>query len=157
MRVREMLGVYATGAGRARTEGEALDLGRLGASPQLVQPLAARGVPHAHERPALGGGSEARAVDVEREARESRLVGGDEGGACDVEQLDADVALLQPRARQHAVGRVGAERAEATRVGDGLDGVEEVEVGEVVHVDVVLEHDHHALPAHAHGLHLRPE
>lgn len=30
-------------------------------------------------------------------------------------------------------------------IGYGLDGVEQVEVGEVVHVDVVLQHHHHSL------------
>ena len=69
-----------------------MDLGRLGAAAQLGEALAGARVPHAHERAALGGGGESRAVEVERKARELRLVCGDERRAGDVEEL---VTLLR--------------------------------------------------------------
>ena len=82
---------------------------------------------------------------------------GDVCGARHVEELDANVPLGEPAADEHAAARVGAELGDAVRVRGRLDRVEEVEVGKVVHVDAVLEHDHHTLSAHTHRLDLGAE
>lgn len=58
--------------------------------------------------------------------------------------------LLQPTARDDASAAVGAQRAEAMRVGDRLDRMEKIEVREIVHVDTILQYDNNTLAAHAH-------
>mmetsp|Transcript_25293 Transcript_25293/g.69683 ORF Transcript_25293/g.69683 Transcript_25293/m.69683 type:complete len:105 (+) Transcript_25293:1572-1886(+) len=63
--------------------------------------------------------------------------------------------LLQPTARDDASAAVGAQRAEAMRVGDRLDRMEKIEVREIVHVDTILQYDNNTLAAHAHRLHFR--
>lgn len=72
-------------------------------------------------------------------------------------QLDADVALGSPRARQHVVGGVGAQHAQALGVLAGDDVVEEREVREVVDVDLGVQGDDDAVAAQAHRPHLAAE
>ena len=87
---------------RVEVEGETLNLGRLRSATQLSQPLTGASVPHAHQCAAFGGSGEARAVRIEREAREGGLVGGDQRRPTDVEELDAQVTLLLAGAGEHA-------------------------------------------------------
>jgi len=66
-------------------------------------------VEDAEERALLRGRRHERAVRREREAREVRLVRGDDRRLADVVELDADVAAIHAGAREDRVRRVRAE------------------------------------------------
>ena len=61
------------------------------AASQFSKPVARSCIPHAHERSSLGGSSESRAVGVQGEACERRLVRRDRRRALHTKELEAQV------------------------------------------------------------------
>ena len=72
-------------------------------------------------------------------------------------ERSAYLALVQAGAGQYGLCGVGRQRAQARGVGDGFDLVQQLEVGEVVHVHLVLQRHHHAIAPQPHGPHLAAE
>ena len=106
-------------AARVEVEGEGLDLGRFGAAAELGEPRPDR-VSHTRTSvPRSDAVARPRAVEVEGDAGERRLVRGDERGAGDVEELDAQVAFWRPgQASTHS-----RESAQSAHSPFGLDTV----------------------------------
>jgi len=93
----------------------------------------------------------------ESKTRNSGIVRHDELSPLGGVVLNPDLPLLQAGADEdHGGGDVG-EVAEALRVGDGLDLVQHLEIGEVVHKDLVRQDHHDAVAPETDALHLGAE
>eukprot|EP00968_Pinguiococcus_pyrenoidosus_P005331 scaffold340_cov256-Pinguiococcus_pyrenoidosus.AAC.55 len=131
-------------------EGDGVNLRAVHASPQLVQHRSGVRIKDADERPLVRGRRQADPILAQRQASELGLVRGDDGALADVVELDADMALADARARQHGGHRLGADGHEALVVGQRVDLIQQLEVREAVHVDLVGQDDDHAVSAQLH-------
>ena len=82
---------------------------------------------------------------------------GDQRGPPKIVQLHVHVAAADSRTGQHHVRRVRAEGHEAGVVPDGVDAVQQVQVGEPIHVDALCQDHHDAISAKANRLDLATE
>ncbi|KFY98726.1 hypothetical protein V498_01285 [Pseudogymnoascus sp. VKM F-4517 (FW-2822)] len=155
--------------GGGEVERHAVDGGGVGAAPELVQLVAARDGEDADDGPCLGGGGEARAVVVERDAGEGRAVRFDDVDVLERQRVEEEdlardwgdefggwrgvrgalfaglVARFGEGVGEETVVGGGGEGAEGVGVGRGRDGVEEVHVEDVVEVYFLLEYYHESL------------
>lgn len=71
--------------------------------------------------------------------------------------LDPNLTLLEPGAHQDHRTRHMGDLAESLGVGDGLNLVQELEVGEIVHEDLLHQDHHDSVPPEPHPFDLRPK
>lgn len=109
------------------------------------------------QSPLATGGGEQSAILRERKSGDSGVVSHDELGPFGAIVLDPDLTFLEPRADEDDGTRDVRDLAEALRVSNGLNLVEELEVGEVVDEDLLDEDDDDPVAAEADALDLGAE
>mmetsp|Transcript_46821 Transcript_46821/g.111043 ORF Transcript_46821/g.111043 Transcript_46821/m.111043 type:complete len:237 (+) Transcript_46821:716-1426(+) len=135
-------------------EGEAAHLSHVRPPPQLLEHAAGERVHDAQDGALLRRCHQARAVEGEGERVEGGRVSLDGEGALQLEKLHPHHASVGAATDEDRVGRRGAQRTETLGVGDGVDLHHALEVLEVVHEHLVLQHHHNLVPSQPHPLRL---
>ncbi|GIX65390.1 Myb family DNA-binding domain-containing protein [Babesia caballi] len=144
-------------AEQARVVADATEANPAGAGglAELLELGAGKGAPEPDQRAGSGGGDEQQAVDAEGDAADVGLVGGDGDvilhqnlltGVVELAYLDADGAAFGPGEGDDVDVVVGGDLADAVGVVAGGEGVEELDAGELVDINLVF-HGYHNEPA----------